>query len=151
MQTLKNIKLSRLCMQIEVEVRSFLSKEEYDRLLRFFQKEARFTSEEEQETLYFDGPQDLRIQKTDKSAKVWLKKGKMHDDYREEIEVPVAIEQFEHLKSLFLALGHAVSIIWLRKRISFDWEGITICLDDTKGYGRVIELEIMSNEVDKDK
>ena len=41
-------------MNIEVEIRSFISKERYEELLEFFKKEGKFISEDYQETYYFD-------------------------------------------------------------------------------------------------
>ena len=72
---------------IEVEIRSFVTKEKYEELLEFFKKNTKFVKEDFQETHYFDCEQDLRIQKNNKGSKIWLKKGELHDDAREEIEI----------------------------------------------------------------
>ena len=50
---------------IEVEIKSFITKEEYDELVKFFRKNAEFINEDNQTTYYFDCEQDLRIQKND--------------------------------------------------------------------------------------
>ncbi len=128
---------------IEVEVRSFITKEQYEQLLGFFKAKAQLLKEDTQETFYFSGEQDLRIQKNNFYAKVWLKKGQLHDAQREEIEIHVERKYFEVLEQLFLTLGYTVSIKWFRHRIEFLWEGIAVCLDYTKGYGYIIELEKM--------
>jgi adenylate cyclase class IV len=60
-----------------------------------------------------------------------MKKGDLHDDAREEIEIKFEIDDFDKLKSLFLALGYDVEIVRLRKRIQFDRDGIEVSLDDT--------------------
>jgi predicted adenylyl cyclase CyaB len=134
-------------MNIEVEIRSFISKEKYEELLEFFNRNATIEKEDTQETHYFDCEQDLRIQKNNFGSKIWMKKGKIHDDYREEIEVYTKGDDFEKIKSLFENLGHKTQIIWLRDRKQFKWKGIKVCLDYTKGYGYIIELEkIGSNE-----
>jgi 8-oxo-dGTP diphosphatase len=135
---------------IEVEIRSFISKEKYEELLDFFSKNSKFIKEDFQETHYFNCEQDLRIQKNNKGSKIWLKKGKIHDDAREEIEIFTKDESFEDLGKLFNALGHDVEIKWLRKRNQFDWNGIKVCIDYTKGYGYIIELEKMSDEENKE-
>jgi len=44
---------------IEVEIRSFISKEQYSSLLEFFHKGSEYLGEDEQETFYFDSPVDL--------------------------------------------------------------------------------------------
>jgi predicted adenylyl cyclase CyaB len=126
---------------IEVELRSFVSESEFLRLVGFFEKNAKFTGDDEQETHYFDGGEDLRIQKNLNFSKVWLKKGALHDTCREEIEIHTGRENFESLSKLFFALGKKVRIKWFRKRKTFEWKGVTVCLDFTRGYGRIIELE----------
>jgi predicted adenylyl cyclase CyaB len=134
---------------IEVEVRSFIDKEKYNELIEFFKKNAQFLKEDYQETFYFDSEQDLRIQKNNFFAKIWMKKGKIHDDYREEIEIKFDKKDFSELEKLFLSLGYKVNIKWFRNRHEFDWSGIKVCLDYTKGYGYIIELEKMTTEEKK--
>ncbi len=137
-------------MNIEVELRSFISEEKYRELIAFFTKHGEFLNEDYQETYYFDAEQDLRIQKNTFFAKIWLKKGKIHDESREEIEIKVPVEDFEQLEKLFLALGYSVTIKWFRNRHSFNWKGISVAVDYTKGYGYIIELEKMAMEENKD-
>ena len=136
---------------IEVEVRSFISKEQYDGLLTFFRENAVFLKEDYQETFYFDCKQDLRIQKNSFFSKIWMKKGNLHDAYREELEIRFDKEEFEKLEKLFLSLGLNIQIKWFRKRTELKWGDITVCLDFTKGYGHIIELEIMTSEENKEK
>ncbi len=136
--------------QIEVEIRSFITKEKYEELLEFFRKEGEFLSEDCQETYYFDAKEDLRIQRNNFFSKIWLKKGKIHDESREEIEVKFDRNDFEKLERIFLALGFSVSVKWFRKRHSFKWQGIDVAVDFTKGYGYIIELEKMVSEEEKE-
>lgn len=139
-----------MTQNIEVEIRSFISKEKYEELLNFFRQNAEFVKEDFQETHYFDCEQDLRIQKNNQGSKIWLKKGKIHDDAREEIEIKTQ-DDFENLEKLFNALGHNVEIKWLRDRKQFNWNEIKVCLDYTKGYGYIIELEKMTNQENKEE
>ena len=136
---------------IEVELRSFISEEQYRKLLEFFNKNAKFLKEDYQETYYFDGKEDLRIQKNNFFSKIWMKKGRIHDDMREEIEVRFDKDDFDRLEKLFLSLGFNIKIKWFRTRHEFDWDNISVCLDYTKGYGYIIELEILTNDNDKEK
>lgn len=150
--TILNKDLSKINSQnIEVEIRSFITKEKFQELLDFFKKNAELTKKDFQETHYFDCEQDLRIQKNNSGSKIWLKKGKLHDDAREEIEIKTDKENFQNLENLFKNLGHNIEIKWERLRHQFNWNEIKICLDYTKGYGYIIELEKMSNEQDKEK
>ncbi len=134
---------------IEVEVRSFISRKKYEELLDFFKKDAKLLKEDYQESFYFDCKEDLRIQRNNLYSKVWLKKGKIHDDSREEIEIKFDREDFEKLEKLFISLGFNIEIKWFRKRFQFKWKDIIVCLDYTKGYGYIIELEKMSSEKER--
>ncbi|MBT3324200.1 CYTH domain-containing protein [archaeon] len=137
-------------MNIEVEIRSFISKEQYENLINYFTKNAELINKDYQETFYFDSDEDLRIQKNDFFSKIWLKKGKLHDDHREEIEIKSKKEDFEVFEKLFLSLGYNVDIKWFRNRHTFKWEDILVMLDYTKGYGYIIEFEKMSTEENKE-
>jgi len=135
-------------MNIEVEIRSFISKEKYESLSEFFKQNAKLVKEDYQETYYFDSEQDLRTQKNNQGSKIWLKKGKIHDDAREEIEVRFDGDNFDKVNEIFEVLGYGVEIKWFRKRFQFDWLGVKVCLDYTKGYGHIIELEKMADDDD---
>ncbi|MFH1683187.1 MAG: CYTH domain-containing protein [Candidatus Woesearchaeota archaeon] len=137
-------------MTIEVELRSFISKEKYLELLEFFGKDGKLLKEDEQITYYFDCEEDLRIQKNNFYSKIWLKKGKLHDEAREELEIQFEREQFEQLEKLFLSLGYQVEIKWFRKRHVFEWQGIKVAVDYTKGYGYILELEKIADQENKE-
>lgn len=136
---------------IEVEVRSFIDENRYHQLADFFEQRAKFLKEDSQTTHYFTGEHDLRIQKNNFFAKIRMKKGKIHDDHREEIEIKFEKEEFEKLKELFLYLWYEIEITRLRKRLQFDWDGIDVSLDYTKWYGYIIELEILTTDLEKDE
>jgi predicted adenylyl cyclase CyaB len=129
---------------IECEIRSFITKRQYEELLSFFDENAESLGKDEQVTYYFSGDADLRIQQNKEYSKIWLKKGKIHDEAREEIEIKCAREDCAKLEQLFLALGYEVETKWLRTRNSFQWDDINVCLDYTRGYGYIIELEKVS-------
>jgi len=132
-------------MNIEVEIRTFITKEKYENLLDYFKQHAQLIKEDYQETFYFDCEEDLRIQKNNFGSKIVIKKGKIHDEHREEIEIKLPQDKFEELENLFLILGYNTEIKWFRKRHEFKWDDITVCVDHTKGYGYIIELEKMCN------
>jgi len=136
---------------IECEIRSFLTPEKYDELVSYFKQNSQFLGEDNQTTYYFDGKEDLRIQKNDNYSKIWLKKGELHDEGREEVEIRCNKEDFDRLEELFLTLGYNIEIKWFRKRLSFKWEEIEVALDYTRGYGYIIELEKITSLENKDK
>ena len=80
-----------------------------------------------------------------------MKRGKIHDEWREEIEVKFPREDFEKLEKMFSLLGLKVRIKWFRNRYEFDWNGIAVSLDYTKGYGYIIELERMCSEDERER
>lgn len=135
---------------IEVEIQTFITEEKYKELLEFFKKNAEFVKEDFQETFYFDENSNLRIQRNNLGAKLWHKSGNVHDEFMEEIEIPARREDFENLEKFLNKLGHFVKIKWLRNRNQFNWNGIKVCLDYTKGYGYILELEKISDEENKE-
>ena len=138
-------------MDIEVEIKCFISKVNYQRLLDFFKSNAEFINEDYQETYYFNSVEDLRIQRNNSFCKIVLKSGKIHDYHRKELEIKLDKNDFEKLEKLFNALGYEIEIKWFRKRNNFKWQDIDVSLDFTKGYGYILELEKMSNEENKEK
>lgn len=135
---------------IEVEIRSFISEDQYKKLLEFFKQNSKLIEEDSQETHYLNSDIDLRIQKNNFGTRMWMKKGKIHDETRKETEIITKnSEDFEKLKNIFNSLGIDTKIIWIRDRKEFEWENISVCLDYTKGYGYIIEFEKMSSEEEK--
>ncbi len=137
-------------MKKEVEVRSFISKEEYFRLKVFLNDNADFLEKRNETTYYLNSKKDLRIQKTDSEAKIWLKEGKIHDDFREELEVRTYLNDFDNLKKLFKSLGMKTVLKWERERLLYQWNDIKCALDKTKNYGYIIELEKMVEKGEKE-
>lgn len=131
---------------IEVETRSFLSGYEYAHLIKFMESDAEHVKDDEQSTFYLSGKNDVRLQKNSSGAKIILKGGKIHDDYREEIEVKFKKEDFDNMVALVCAAGHEIEIKWFRMRKEFLWRGTKVCIDRTKGYGNIIEIEILCGE-----
>lgn len=134
---------------IECEIRAFVTDEQYDDLLRRLRSDAAYEGRDEQITLYFEGngDPDLRIQRNARGGKIWYKDGKMHEDARREIEIPFGSDDtFEKFEELFQALGYRVSIKWFRARETFKLGDVTVTLDDTRGYGKIVEFERLCAE-----
>jgi len=127
---------------IEIEARSFVTKKQCKNLIKKLKKEARFVDSINEETVYFSGPgKDLRLRRDDENAFIILKEGRIHDSSREEIEIKFDRVEFKNIEELFKRLGYVDAVRWFRKRIIYKWGEIKILLDDTKGYGLIIELE----------
>ena len=136
---------------IEVEVRSFVTDDQYRNLLSKLKVNTEFIKEINEETIYFSGDKDLRLRKNKNEAQLILKKGKIHDHHREEFEIKINIGDFEKMKKLLESLGYEIEIKWLRKRLEFKQNDVKILLDDTKGYGKIIEIEKMVRSGEEDK
>ena len=138
-------------MNIEVEIRSFISVEQYQHLKQFFTTEGTLLEQDEQETHYLQTSEDVRIQQNQSSAKIVIKAGKVHDESREETEIICPPAEFRKMETLFSTLNIPTKIKWFRQRHKFIWEGITVCLDFTRGYGYILELEKMATAEEKEK
>ncbi|MCK5413205.1 MAG: CYTH domain-containing protein [Candidatus Pacebacteria bacterium] len=136
---------------IEVEVRSFVTDDQYKNLLSRLNVNAELIKETNEETIYFSGDKDLRLRKDENSACIILKKGELHDNHREEFEIRINIEDFENTQKLFESLGYEIEIKWLRKRLEFKQDDVKILLDNTKGYGKIIEIEKMVSLGEEDE
>jgi len=125
---------------IEIEARSFITASQYKKLEAKLNKIAKFLEEINEETVYCGGER-MRIRRDDDYSWLILKSGKIHDDFRNEIKIQFKRSDFEKLKEIFKRLGFNIAVVWFRKRKVYDWRGTKVFLDDTKGYGKIIELE----------
>lgn len=132
---------------IEVELRSFVNEAKYNELVSFFEKNAKSKGVQKQITSYFNSDKDLRLMVTDDDyCQLWLKKGKIHQDAREEMIVKLDKKYKDTLFKMFEEISLPVKIKWYRIRKSFEWNDINIELDYTYGYGHIIELESVIND-----
>ncbi len=136
--------------KVEVEIRSLISPAEYARLMGFFKSEGRLVSRENQVTHYLDDAGSLRIQRNDSFAKLWLKKGRLHDAVHEELEVRFGRGDFPRLEEMLSEMGFPARTKWFRLRHTFRWKGISVMLDRSRGYGNIIELEKICSKKEKD-
>jgi adenylate cyclase class IV len=130
---------------VEVEIRAFINDEMYANLSQFFAANGRLVEASRQITHYIDHAVDTRIQLSSRGGKIWQKLGKMHDTARRELELLCTNEQAEITLNIFANLNLPIRVSWFRKRKTFLCGEIKICLDETIGYGRIVEAEIKCN------
>jgi predicted adenylyl cyclase CyaB len=135
---------------IEVEARSFITAPQYKNLEAKLNKIAKFLGGINEETVYC-GEERMRIRRDDNYSYLILKSGKIHDDFRDEIKIQFKRSDFKKLKEMFKGLGFDIDVVWFRKRKVYDWRGTKVFLDDTKGYGKIIELEKIGKEGEERK
>lgn len=131
---------------IEVEARTFLSEGQYDSVRKILEEGFEFERELKEITVYFSGKKDLRLRQNGSEAYLILKEGKIHDDFRKEFEIRIDRNDFDSMKELLQSLGYEVEIEWHRSRLAYKGNGLEILLDDTEGYGKILELEKMAPE-----
>lgn len=131
---------------IEVEVRSFVDDVQFADIKNILDRSFEFTKELKEVTIYFSGEKDLRMRKNEDGAYVILKEGNIHDDFRKEFEIKINKEDFDDMIGLFRSLGFEIEIEWRRSRLEYRGGDMKILLDDTEGYGKILELERMAED-----
>lgn len=128
----------------EIEYKFILDKKTKNQLEKFLKKnKAKFLGQEKQENYYYQasGKNDFRIRKTDNCAFIILKKGWMHDDDREEIEIKIDRKDFQKADKIFTSLGFKYDTKWYRVRKEYRYKDFNISIDFNAGYGWIAEIE----------
>lgn len=126
---------------IEVELRTFIDESKNNELLKYFEQKDIEVINQKQITYYFKGDQDFRLMLTNDFCQLWLKRGEIHDEAREELIVKVDNKYKDDLIGMLKLLGFDIEIKWFRVRNSLVWNNIDVTLDYTHGYGYILELE----------
>jgi adenylate cyclase class IV len=139
-------KIGAVIAMEEVEKRVFLTNEQYKSLLVEFKVQS--IKPERQITTYYSAKDknskdiDLRLMQTVEYAKLWIKRGKIHDVHREEFEVRIDIK-YALETSKILELLFESRIKWFRERIETKYKKANICIDKTINYDAIFEIEIL--------
>lgn len=126
---------------IEVELRCFIDEPTYDNLKQRLFSTGKLCEDTRQITHYLQHTVDTRIQFSKNGGRVWQKLGKMHDNARREIDVKMSRSDAEMMFDIFKNLDFQLKVSWYRHRMAFNVDGITVALDNTIGYGRILEVE----------
>jgi len=136
---------------IEVEVRALISKDDFLRLKRFFGKKAKFLNHHRDETVYFDSDGRTRLRLEKNRSYFVHKSGRIHDRHREELEINLKKFDFLPAQKFMEFLGKPVVVRWIRERFVWKFNGLKVYLDNSKGYGRIFEIEAVVYPRDKEK
>jgi adenylate cyclase class 2 len=156
-------------MAREIELKVSINLEYLTQLRDWLQKNAKFIGEETHLEYYFDNPQNswkfnhpllniidsenyLRVRKTEKASSVCLKVFKIDRETGkaenlDEIEYDVS--DFGEAVKLFESLGYTDKTIIDKKREKYDSEKFEIVIDDVKGLGIFVEVEL-KEQIDGD-
>lgn len=139
----------------EIEYKFLLTPKDKKRLINFLEKNsAEKISEGTQDNFYYitgNKKLDFRIRRTDKESFLILKKGWMHDDDREEVEIKFDKKDFLTLDKLITDLGYKYDTKWYRKRIEYKYKNFNIDIDFNAGYGWLAEIEKLVKDENADK
>ncbi len=114
-------------MAIEIEFRGPLTKEGYEKLFAFLEKEGKFVKKWTRETYVFftkDKTLDLKVRTTDGASEIVIKKGKWGASQREEIILPVDSASVGIAKKFLAALGYNEGIIAVRETNIFLYQEV---------------------------
>jgi adenylate cyclase class IV len=135
-------------MAVEVELRAFITEEEYEALIATLSRSSKLVEHTRQITHYLDTLVDTRIQVSTSGGRVWQKLGQMHDPAREELEILMSKQDARRMLRIFENIGVRVKVAWFRERHSFLDGPYRISLDETIGYGRILEVELQCERSD---
>ncbi len=136
-------------MAIEIEFRGPLTKNEFQKLLNFFQKEADFVKRMKRKTFVFfnkDKTLDLKVRTTDGVPEIVLKKGFAGARRREEIIIPLKTDSTKEAVRIFSLLGHNKGIIAIRDNYIFNYKNIEFALVRCPGGYCFYEAELINNK-----
>lgn len=152
---------------IETEIRGILNKEEYNRLIKTFEREGKFKTEFTRlNPMYsvFDSSSkmDLRCRVSEDAAELIIKKGEQSSADRKEIEVKFNRDSFINMVELLSELGYNHCIASLRHSVRYMYKEIEFTLvkplridnktaDDRNCIYYEAELMASENTVEKAK
>jgi len=143
---------------IEIEAKIAVSEEEK---LRVVEKLRRMcpperVRESEEEDLFFASPYDpsigvdktLKLRRSNEGAKLIFKSKRTQGRLKENLEVEVRIKEGDEddLIRLLKLLGFREGVVVKKKRLSFCINGCTVNVDDVRGLGSFLEVEVLVNE-----
>lgn len=134
---------------IEIELRAFINEDQYKNIFSILRSSSvEIEKNVKQITYYLDAGTDTRIHISSSGGGLRQKLGKMHENARKEIELHLTNDEAMIMKNIFLNLGFKIKVIWYRIRHTFQNNNIKISLDNTIGYGMILEVEMLSEDRD---
>ncbi len=140
---------------IEVELRSRFSKEKYDELLAFLEKNATHLGVDDKRIWFFvmsDKLLKVTHNISKKNGKITLKLTKIgHGSSFEEIEFLIDEKDIEKAVKLFTTLGHEYLFEPTILRRDFEYKGVEFALKYSKTWGYHLELEVLLSSKEGEK
>lgn len=134
----------------EVEIRGLLDQDKYKNLLDYLNTHAKVLGPDDRETVFFIIPdKTLKVTKniSKETAKIALKLGNIKTGKQEEIEIPLAIEQFKNTVKFLQNLGFTETQYTSQKRANYEYKGFLISVKHSDDWGYHFEIDTnVSNE-----
>lgn len=133
----------------EIELKSMLSQEEYNRLSSELPKKMKMINEE---TIHTKGymPGDIRLRYSDKTLEIVCKEGDPTKICRKEVKIPLSsMQQLEYFEQIFELLNMRANPPWTKDKREFEYlfNGFTyvVCLQNIHNFAHVLEVEFLSD------
>lgn len=144
--------------KIEVEHRGRLTPEEFSRIRKYFQKNAKFLGEKRRFSIIYttsvlstreakNDKIDLKLRITNSQPEIALKYGKWSGkDARKEFIFDIDPEQYDDFVEFLKILGYHRAIMIANTKHDFLFHGIEFSLVEVPDWGHYFEAEILSEE-----
>lgn len=141
---------------IEIEIRGPLSKEKFNNLVSFFDKEGRKLTEKDRILIdystFLEGGvenrnKDIRLRVTNGIPEIIVKLGKWGGtDQRKELSVFTNPNSFDNLVEIFGELGFVKGMLCARKSKVYEYKGVEFALVEVPNHSYYYEAEKMAHE-----
>ena len=136
------------CAFYEIELKSLLTKEQYNRLYDELPRNMKVINRETIHTTRYR-PGDVRLRHSDKTIELVGKQGDATQICRKEIKIPLASkEKMDHLAQVFALLNLQPDPPWTKHKIELEhkYNGFTyiVCLQHIENFAYVLEVEFLS-------
>lgn len=132
----------------EIELKSLLSPEQYDRLFTQLPQMMKMINEETIHTTRYT-PGDLRLRHSDKTVEIVCKEGDPTKICRREVQIPLAsMDQLNHFAEVFELIGMQTDPPWTKDKREFEYEmdgsNYIVCLQHIHDFAYLLEVEFLS-------
>ncbi|MHC1631833.1 MAG: class IV adenylate cyclase [Methanotrichaceae archaeon] len=136
---------------IEVEVKARCSPEIKDKIIELG---GELIGVENHLDLYFNSPfhdfastdEALRIREKEEGFRFTYKGPKLDSETKSRREITVKIDDFEALEEILKLLGFTRAAVVKKQRTKYSLEGAILALDEVKGLGTFLEVELSGGE-----
>lgn len=141
---------------IEIEIRGLLTKETYEHLLSFLEKEGVFVAKRNRQVIDYstfregegvrERTKDIRIRETNGVPEIIVKLGAWGGgEARKELSFFGKEGEFEKLVEIFGHLGFMKGVRFVRNSIAYLYKGVEIALVEVPGHSYYFEAEKMAD------